>query len=94
MIEHLLISRSSLYHLPGLAGEVDGHGGNRVSQKVIEQCKQLAKINGMEPKVVQDIIAASKGRSSKKRAINGDTQAGYKAKRVKAKQEKTKDEFD
>jgi len=43
---------------------------------------------------VQDIIAVSKGRSSKKRATNGTTQAGCKIKRVKTKQEKTKDESD
>ena len=63
LIEHLLTSRPAFYHVPGLDGEVDGHGGNRISQKIIETCKKMARDAGMDTGVVQDII--NKGKATK-----------------------------
>jgi hypothetical protein len=48
LIAHLLSSGREFLHPPGLAGEVDGHGDNRVSQKVIEVCKRMAVAEGLD----------------------------------------------
>ena len=88
IIESLLSSRPNFYRLPGLDGEVDGHGGNRISTKIIEQCKRIAKDNGMDPKVVQEIITSTKFKTARgvKRAAPGEAKASPK----KAKAEKVK----
>jgi hypothetical protein len=45
-------SRSSLYHLPTL-DEVNDHGGNRISQKIITICEKIARDGGMDVGVVK-----------------------------------------
>ena len=62
MIQTLLTSRSSLYHIPNLAGEVDGHG-DQISKKVIEACKNMAKNAGMDTTIASEEIARPKGRN-------------------------------
>jgi len=42
IIADILHSRPTFYTVSGLQGEVDGHGDNRISKKVIEICKRIA----------------------------------------------------
>lgn len=54
MIELLLQkpNRAALYALPGIVGEVDNNGGDRVNKKIKEILRNLAKTNGVDASVV------------------------------------------
>jgi len=73
--------------VPGLDGEIDGHSGDRISRKVVDQCKKMARDNGMDPKIVQKIAAAAKGNPAK--GVKRVNEEGAKGKGKKAKVEKT-----
>lgn len=87
MIHHLLTSRPTFYRLEGLHGQVDNHGGNRISQKVIDICKKMAKDAGMDGGVVQEIINQSKGIKRAREASEGEARAVKKPRRFQAKKE-------
>lgn len=88
LIEHLLTSRPAFYHLRGLDGEVDGHGGNRISQKIIETCKKLARDAGMDVGVVQDIIDKGKATKAGRKRERDGPEGSPKKSLKRAKQEK------
>ena len=52
--------RTELYRIPGLAGEVDGHGGDRIRQKMEQVLKKVAKDNGVNPGVVKGKAAVKR----------------------------------
>jgi hypothetical protein len=64
--------RKDIYTLPGLAGEVDDHGCNRISQKIQSILKAFAQTYGLDPKVVEQL---------KKGPIGGDSGAATAGKK-------------
>ena len=83
VIDLVMAHRTDLYHLPGLAGEVDGHGGDRIRSKVEQMLSKFAMDNDVDVGVVK-----SKGNGSKKRKVADDDGDGQEAKKVvKAAQE-------
>ena len=80
MIRTLLASRSTFYHLPGLEGEVSGHSGNRISQKVIQQCQKMARDAGLPISVVKDEIKRKADSPAKAKVQSGEGKAKKKRK--------------
>lgn len=65
MIELMLqkSSRAALYALPGIVGEVDNNGGDRVNKKIKEILRNLAKDHGVDANVVNAATAKRAGPS-------------------------------
>lgn len=75
-------SRKDIYALPGLAGDVDDHGCNRISQKMQSVYKELAKAHGIDLKVVDQL---KKGVTTMQGTNAEGTAGGGSAKGMKRK---------
>ncbi|ORX36590.1 hypothetical protein BD324DRAFT_651081 [Kockovaella imperatae] len=53
IIDLVMLHKKELYRLPGLAGEVDGHGADRIRSKVEQILKKLAVDHGLSQGVVK-----------------------------------------
>lgn len=78
IVRLVLANKRELYLLPGIIGEVDGHGNSRTSAKVDSLLKDFAKGTGLDAGVIARVKDELK--LSGKRASNG---AESKPKRVK-----------
>lgn len=63
MIELLMQkhNKAALYSLPGITGEVDNNGGDRVNKHIKEILRNIAKAHGVDPKVVDAATAKRAG---------------------------------
>ena len=82
MIQTVLQHKGEIYAMPGLAGEVDGHGSDRIRSKIEQVLRRLAKENGMDEGVVKSNGGARGKRKAPPATIKGEKGNGVK--KVKA----------
>ncbi|ORY21101.1 hypothetical protein BCR39DRAFT_508474 [Naematelia encephala] len=78
MISTIIQSRSTIYSQPGLRGEVDGHGSDRIRKKMDTVLKKLAMDYGVDGGIVQEL---GKAGGKKRTASEGGTPKKQKVKR-------------
>lgn len=61
MANAIWAGRKAIYAMNGLAGEVDDHGCNRISQNLQKEIKELAKAHGLDGAKVLEIAKGAGG---------------------------------
>ena len=72
IVDLVMAHRTELYRLAGLAGEVDGHGGDRIRSKIEQMMRKFAMDNDLDAGVVRNKVTG-KGAGAKKRKAEDET---------------------
>lgn len=80
IIQTVLQHKGEIYATPGLAGEVDGHGSDRIRSKVEQVLRRLAKEHGLD----EGVVKASGARGKRKTAPTQVKEEHASGKKVKA----------
>ncbi|KAK4686730.1 hypothetical protein P7C73_g3397, partial [Tremellales sp. Uapishka_1] len=89
IIDIVVPARTSIYSLPGLAGEVNGHGGEKIRSRVNQILKKMADDIGVK----WSVGSGGTGAGTKRKLGSGEGKAkAKKAKKVEEEEVKGEDE--